>query len=42
MNPTVDDVNPALPLGAENYGIYGIFLLMGNAGYITSTVTPLI
>ena len=23
-----------------NYGNYGIFLIMGNAGYISSTVVP--
>ena len=33
---TVDDRNPALR--TLNYGNYGIFLIMGNAGFISSTV----
>ena len=28
----------ALPLRTLNYGNYGIFLIMGNAGFISSTV----
>ena len=35
---TVDDINPALPLRTLNYGNYGIFPIMGNAGFISSTV----
>ena len=35
---TVDDRNPALPLRTLNYGNYGIFLITGNAGFISSTV----
>ena len=34
---TVDDTNPALALRTLNYGNYGIFLIMGNAGFIPST-----
>ena len=34
---SVDDINPALP-GALDYGNYGMFLIMGNAGYLSSTV----
>ena len=36
-NATVDDINPALPLvslGTLNHGNYGMFLLMGSAGFI--------
>ena len=33
--PTVADIDPALP-----YGNYGIFLIMGDAGFIPSTVMP--
>ena len=32
---TVDDVNPAWTL---NYGNHGIFLIMGNAGFVSSAV----
>ena len=35
---TVDDINPALPLSTLNYGNYGIFLIMGNAEVISSSV----
>ena len=35
LGPTVDDTNPALPLRTLNYGNYGIFLVMGNAGYFS-------
>ena len=35
---TVDDINPALPYEEPNYGNYGMFLIMGNAGSISSTV----
>ena len=37
---TVDDRNPALPkdLRTRNYGNYGIFLIVGHAGFISSTV----
>ena len=34
----MDDINPALPLRTLTYGNYGIFLIMGNAGFISSTV----
>ena len=27
-------------VGTLNYGNYGIFLIMGNAGFISSTVLP--
>ena len=36
--PTVDDVKSALTLRNLNYGKYGIFLMMGHAGLISSTV----
>ena len=32
--PTVDDINPALPLRTLHYGNYGIFLSMDNYIYI--------
>ena len=35
---TVDDINPAMTLRTLNYGNYGILLIMGNAGVISSTV----
>ena len=35
---TVDDKNPALPSGPETMGNSGIYLLMGKAGFISSTV----
>ena len=35
---TVDDINPAVCLRILNYGNYGIFLIMGKAGFIPSTV----
>ena len=40
MLTSVDDINPALPylLRTLNYGNYGIFLIMGIAGFISSTV----
>ena len=31
----------SITLRALNYGNYGIFLFMGNAGFISSTVGPL-
>ena len=34
--PTVDDINPALR--TLDYGNYGIFLIMGNAGFISSAI----
>ena len=35
----VDGINPALPQRPYvNYGNYGIFLMMGSAGPISSTV----
>ena len=34
---TVDGRNPALPLGTLSYGNYGICLIMGNAGFRSST-----
>ena len=40
LNPTVDDINPALPEGLKDSGNCGIFLIMGNAGCISSTLTP--
>ena len=36
---TVDDTNPALQLRTSNYGNYGRFLIMGKAGFISSTVS---
>ena len=33
---SVDDINPALPQGS--YGNYGIFLILGNAGFRLSAV----
>ena len=38
-NTTVDVINPALPLTSGNYGI---FLIMGNAGFIPSTVVLIV
>ena len=38
LRDTVDDTNPALSLRTLNYGNYGIFLIMGSAGFISSTV----
>ena len=36
LGDTVDDINPALrTLRTLNYGNYGIFLSMGNAGFIS-------
>ena len=35
----VDDINPALPYGTLSYGIYGILLIMRNAGFTSSTVS---
>ena len=36
---TVDDINSALlTLRTLHYGNYGTFLIMGNAGFISSTV----
>ena len=34
---TVDDINPALTYTLD-YGKYGIFRIIGNAGFISSTV----
>ena len=34
LKATVDDINPALPLRTLNYGNYGIYLIMGHAGFI--------
>ena len=40
QNPTVDDINPALiTLSTLNYGKYGLFLIMGYAGFISSTLS---
>ena len=36
--PSVDGQNPALLLSILNYGNYGIFLIMGSAGFCPSTV----
>ena len=36
--PTVDDINPALPIRTLNYGNYGMFLMMGDAGFISAAV----
>ena len=33
---TVDDINPTFSLRTLNYGNYGMFLIMGNAGFISS------
>ena len=35
---TVDDINPCIILRTLNYGNYGIFLIMGNAGFASSTI----
>ena len=36
----VDDIRPAcITLRILNYGNYGIFLIMGNAGFISSNVS---
>ena len=35
---TVDDINPAFTLGTLNYGNSGIFLFMGHAGFVSSTL----
>ena len=35
---TADDRNLCMTLRTLNYGNYGIFLIMGNAGFIPSTV----
>ena len=35
---TVDDINLPYPLTTLNYGKNGLFLVMGNAGFISSTV----
>ena len=35
---TADDRHPALPQRTLNCGNYGIFLIMGNAGLVSSTV----
>ena len=34
-----DDINPAFTLRTLNYESYGILRIMGNAGFISSTVT---
>ena len=36
---TVDDINPAFTLRILNYGNLWFFLVMGNAGCISSTVS---
>ena len=42
MATTVDDINPALPKEPGlDYGNYGLFLIVGNAGFISSTVASL-
>ena len=38
LNYTVDDKSCITLLMDRNYGNYGIFLIMGNAGFISSTV----
>ena len=38
---TVDDRNPALPFRTLNYGSYGIFLSMGNEGFVSSAIVAL-
>ena len=38
---TVDDINPALNLRTLNYWNCEIFLIMGSAGFISSTVVSL-
>ena len=35
---TVDDINPVLLLRTKNYGNEGILLMMGSAGFVSSTV----
>ena len=35
---TTDDRHPCITLRTLNYGNYGIFLVMGNARFISSTV----
>ena len=38
---TVDDINPALAyLRTLNYGNCGLFLIMGNSGFISSAELP--
>ena len=39
---TVDGQNPAWTLRTLNYGNYGIFLIMGTAGFCPSTVVSTI
>ena len=36
----VDDINPTCTLRTLNYGNYGLVLILGNAGFISSTVGP--
>ena len=36
--PAVDDRSPAITFRTLNYGNYGTFLIMGHAGFISSTV----
>ena len=38
---TVDDIDPASPQRTLNYGNYGMFLIMGIARFISSTVWTL-
>ena len=35
LNPTVDDIKSCTTLLTLNYGHYGLFLVMGNAGFIS-------
>ena len=36
---TVDEIHPAMLLRTLNYGNYARFLIMGNAGFISSTIS---
>ena len=38
ISTTVDDIKSSITLRILNYGNYGIFLIMGSAGFISSTV----
>ena len=37
MGLTADDIKACITLRTLNYGNYGILLIMGSAGFITST-----
>ena len=40
LDPTVDDINPAVPY-LRDCRNHGRFLIMGNAGFVSSTVSPI-